>query len=199
LYVYFETFYQICCINIILIDLMIEIFGKRSYNGPIEIIICDKYRKVKPTGGTMIQLPEHCPFCSAVVTTIKQYTCGSCGTTFDGHFALRQAAHPLSHLSWAQLDFVLALVRCEGQLNCLEAELGVSNSTALSRLIEIITALGGEPGDAAEAMVQPPVEPATPPIGEPGSTPRTRKQVLDDLAAGQLSPQEAMVLLRSIT
>jgi hypothetical protein len=146
----------------------------------------------------MIQLPERCPFCSATITTIKQYTCTSCGTTFDGHFTLPEVPHPLTRLSGAQLDFMLAFVRCEGRLNRLEAELGVSYPTVRHRLNEVITALGGEPPLEVEPAVPSPVtEPSpTPPAGEPGSGPRSRKQILDDLAAGKLSPEEAMKLLR---
>lgn len=138
----------------------------------------------------MIQLPERCPFCSATITTIKQYTCTSCGTTFDGQFALPEVAHPLTRLSQAQLDFVLAFVRCEGKLNRLESELGVSYPTVRSRLNEVITVLGGEPQVETESSAPAPPEPV------PAAP--TRKQVLDDLAAGRLSPEEAMKLLRSI-
>jgi hypothetical protein len=147
----------------------------------------------------MIQLPERCPFCSAPITTVKQYTCNSCGVTFDGHFALPEAAHPLTRLTQAQLDFVLAFVRCEGKLNRLEAELGVSYPTVRSRLNEVITALGGELQVEAEPVVQPPLAEPSPtlPAGEEQQASRTRKQILDDLAAGKLSPEEAMKLLRS--
>ncbi|MCL4296679.1 MAG: DUF2089 family protein [Anaerolineae bacterium] len=137
----------------------------------------------------MIQLPERCPFCSTTITTVKQYTCTSCGTTFDGQFTLPEAAHPLTRLSRAQLDFVLAFVRCEGKLNRLEAELGVSYPTVRNRLNEVITALGGEPQVETEISAPP----------DPVPAPPTRKQILDDLAAGRLSPEEAMKLLRSIT
>lgn len=147
----------------------------------------------------MIQLPERCPFCSTPVTTIKQYTCNSCGTTFDGHFALRDAAHPLARLSGEQLDFVLTFVRCEGKLNRLEAELGMSYPTVRNRLNEVITALGGEPQDEADSeMETSPAGPAPNPSEEAHNLPRTRKQILDDLATGRLSPEEAMKLLRSV-
>lgn len=147
----------------------------------------------------MIHLPEYCPFCQASITTVKQYTCNSCGTTFDGHFALREVAHPLTRLNEAQLDFVLAFVRCEGKFNRLETELGVSYPTVRNRLNEVMTALGGEPPVEAETVPEPlAAEPAPASrAGEPGSAPRTRKQVLDDLAAGQISLEEAMRLLRS--
>jgi hypothetical protein len=112
---------------------------------------------------------------------------------------LPEATHPLTRLSQAQLDFVLAFVRCEGKLNRLETELGVSYPTVRNRLNEVIMALGGEPQVEAESAA-PPAEPSlTPPADEQYRAPRTRKQVLDDLAAGKLSPEEAMKLLRSIT
>jgi hypothetical protein len=147
----------------------------------------------------MIQLPERCPFCSTPVTTVKQYTCNSCGTIFDGQFALRDVAHPLTRLSGEQLDFVLAFVRCEGKINRLEAELGVSYPTVRSRLNEVVTVLGGEPRGEAETIAAD-TEPSPAPSADgPGSALRTRKEILDNLAAGKLSPEEAMKLLRSLT
>jgi hypothetical protein len=146
----------------------------------------------------MIQLPERCPFCSTAITTVKQYTCNSCGTTFEGHFALPEAAHPLTRLNRAQLDFVLAFVRCEGKLNRLEVELGLSQATGRTRLNEVMAALGGQPQGEAESLAQPAADPVSNlPADEQSSAPSTRKQVLDDLAAGKLSPEEAMRLLRS--
>ena len=147
----------------------------------------------------MIQLPEQCPFCSAAITTVKQYTCNACGTTFDGHFMLRGVVHPLTRLSWSQLDFILAFVRCEGKLNCLEAELGVSYPTVRNRLNEVIAALGGELQAEVVADTPSSGEPAPAlPADESGGAPRTRKQILDQLAAGKLLPEEAMKLLRSL-
>ncbi len=143
----------------------------------------------------MIQLPERCPFCSANITTVKQYSCDSCGTTFEGQFALPEPSHPLTRLNPTQLDFVLAFVRCEGKLNRLESELSVSYPTVRHRLNEVITALGGELQIEVETPVSPPMEP---PAGDQASPLRTRKQILDDLAAGSLSPEEAMRLLRNL-
>lgn len=143
----------------------------------------------------MIPLPQHCPFCSADITTIKQYTCDSCGTIFDGQFTLPEPPHPLTRLNPAQLDFVLAFVRCEGKLNRLESELDISYPTVRHRLNEVITALGGEP----QIEVETPVSPSTePPSDDQASPLHTRKQILDDLAAGSLSPEEAMRLLRNL-
>ena len=147
----------------------------------------------------MIQLPERCPFCSAAITTVKQFTCGSCGTTFEGHFTLPEADHPLTRLNRTQLDFILAFVRCEGKLNRLEAELGVSYPTVRHRLNEIITVLGGETHQAEPELETPPPPDPTPPLPPVEERPRSRKQILDDLAAGKLSPEEAMKLLRSLT
>lgn len=145
----------------------------------------------------MVQLPKRCPFCSTAINAVKQYHCNSCGTTFDGQFALPEAAHPLTRLSSSQLDFVLAFVRCEGKLNRLEVELGLSYPTVRNRLNEVITALGGEARAEVETTAAPSLEPA-PPVEVQDNTPRTRKQILDDLAAGKLSPEEAMKLLRSL-
>jgi hypothetical protein len=166
----------------------------------INIIIRNTYRKIKLADKFMMQLPEQCPFCHTAITTIKQYTCNSCGVTFDGHFALPEAGHPLSRLSRSQLDFVLAFVRSEGKLNRLEAELGLSYPTVRQRLHEVMMALSGQPPPESESAAGlPSDEPGPAPVSdEQNRAPRSRKQILDDLAAGRLSPEEAMKLLRSL-
>jgi hypothetical protein len=84
----------------------------------------------------------------------------------------------LGRLSSEQLAFVEAFVRCEGKLNRLEKELGLSYPTLRARLIEVIRALGYAVGH----------EPAQ-------VTDEERHQILDDLASGRITPEEAMSML----
>jgi hypothetical protein len=108
-----------------------------------------------------------------VVTRLK---CPDCDTTIEGRFALGR----LALLSPEQLEFVEVFLRCDGKIKRVEDELGVSYPTVRSRLNEIITTMGYDlPGS----------EPA-------GLSSEVRRRVLDDLAAGRITPKAAMELLQ---
>ena len=82
----------------------------------------------------------------------------------------------LGHLSRDQLDFVELLVKNRGNINGVAGELKIAYNTARSRLDDIVVALGyGAP--AAERRA-------------------SRREVLDRLAAGEISVEEATQLLR---
>jgi hypothetical protein len=83
-------------------------------------------------------------------------------------------------LSPEQLNFVETFVRCEGRINRMETELGISYPTIRNRLHEVIRAMGYEPGGE---------EPA-------GISEVKRQQILNDLDQGLISPEEAMRILR---
>ncbi|GAB4452387.1 MAG: hypothetical protein OHK0041_15750 [Anaerolineales bacterium] len=78
------------------------------------------------------------------------------------------------------MDFIVTFVRCEGKINRMEQELGLSYPTIRNRLHEVIRALGYEPGK--EEVVDISVE--------------RRNAVLEDLEAGRISADEAMRILR---
>jgi hypothetical protein len=71
-----------------------------------------------------------------------------------------------------QLAFVETFIRCEGKLNRMEKEIGLSYPTLRNRLQEIIRLLG--------------YEPPAPEISE-----EERRKILEEVAAGRLSAQEA--------
>jgi hypothetical protein len=75
--------------------------------------------------------------------------------------------------------FVETFVRCGGKITRVEKELGISYPTVRARLDDVILALGYRPS---------PEEPITD---------QERKRVLDDLAAGRISSEEAVELLRA--
>ncbi len=120
----------------------------------------------------MKQLPTQCPICGGDIEVTRFY-CHQCDTTVEGHFEI---GHFL-RLSPEQLQFVEAFVRCEGKLNRMEGEVGLSYPTLRSRLLEVIHALGYEPGRE---------EPA------PKISDDERKRVLEELDQGRISPEEAM-------
>jgi hypothetical protein len=109
-----------------------------------------------------------------VVTRLK---CPDCDTTIEGRFTLGR----LAMLSQEQLEFVEVFLRCDGKIKRVEDELGISYPTVRSRLNEIIITMGYElPGSSEPAEL----------------TPEARRRVLDELAAGRISPKAAMELLQ---
>jgi hypothetical protein len=123
----------------------------------------------------MNKLPTICPICAGEIAITRIY-CRECDTTIEGRFSSRSFAQ----LSPEQLDFVETFVRCEGKLNRMTEEVGVSYPTLRNRLHEVIRALGYEPGGA----------------DEPSSlSGEARQNILEDLDAGRISVQAAMSLL----
>jgi hypothetical protein len=116
--------------------------------------------------------PSSCPICHSALA-ITRLHCDACGTSIEGNFQLGG----WSGLSPEQLAFIETFVRCEGKLNRMEKEIGLSYPTLRSRLQEIIRAMGYEPG-AAEAAEE------------------DRRRVLEELAAGRLDAQEALQRLQ---
>jgi hypothetical protein len=121
-------------------------------------------------------LPTKCPLCGGDVTVTRIY-CRDCDTTIEGRFE----GGPFSQLTREQLDFVETFVRCEGKINRMEDEIGLSYPTIRNRLHEIIRALGYEPG-ANEPIV--------------GMTDQERQRILEDLDKGLISAVEATQLLK---
>lgn len=101
--------------------------------------------------------------------------CRSCDTALEGHFETGS----LGRLSPEQLEFAVTFIRCEGKLNRMERELGLSYPTLRSRLTDVIHSMGFAVGP----------EPAG--VGD-----EERHRILDELAAGGISSEEAMRLLQ---
>lgn len=120
--------------------------------------------------------PTRCPICQSELT-VTRLNCASCDTTIEGHFV---SSH-FSSLSAEQMEFVLTFVRCEGKINRMEQEIGLSYPTIRNRLHEVIRSLGYEPGKD-----EPVVE----------ITQERRNEILSDLSSGKISAEEATRLLR---
>jgi hypothetical protein len=83
-------------------------------------------------------------------------------------------------LSPEYVDFIVTFVRCEGKINRMEQELGLSYPTIRNRLHEVIRKLGYEPG-----------RDESPDVDE-----ETRSHVIADLEAGKITADQAMRMLR---
>ncbi len=119
-----------------------------------------------------------CPVCGDVLT-ITRLHCRSCDTTIEGQFYTGR----LSQLTPEQLQFVEVFMQCEGKIKAVEEKLGISYPTVRSRLRDVIVAMGydvspeDEDADAMQAE-------------------EIRRQVLDDLAAGRITSEDAIARLR---
>jgi hypothetical protein len=126
----------------------------------------------------MYLTPSKCPVCGDTLV-ITRLNCPSCDTGIEGRFQFSR----LERLTPEQLGFVELFVSCEGKLNWVAQELKVSYPTVRGRLDEAIRAMGYEVRDA-------------PPAEEKQRAADQRQAVLDDLAAGRITPTDAIRQLR---
>ncbi len=123
----------------------------------------------------MYAVLNRCPVCKSELT-VTRLQCPTCDTVVEGRFT---SGH-FSNLSPEQIEFIVTFVRCEGKINRMEQEIGLSYPTIRNRLHEVIRALGFEPG-----------KDETPEITE-----EMRRSILDDLNSGKITADEAMRQLR---
>jgi len=115
-------------------------------------------------------LLTNCPVCGEALAVTRLH-CRNCDTTIDGHFDIGR----LGRLTAEQVAFVETFVRCEGKLNRMEREVGLSYPTLRARLTEVIRQMGFPVG----------VEPAA-------SGDDELHRLLDDLASGKITADDAM-------
>ena len=115
-----------------------------------------------------------CPVCGDRLHVTRLH-CRTCDSALEGQFSLGR----FYQLSADKLAFIETFIRCEGKLTRVQDELGISYPTARSRLIDVIRALGYEVEE----------EPTPVPPGE-------RRVILEKLATGELSSEEAVERLR---
>jgi len=116
-----------------------------------------------------------CPVCNGKLE-VTQLHCPQCDTTIHGHFALTR----FHQLTAEQLAFIETFIRCEGKLNRVEEELGISYPTVRNRLNEVLVALGYKARE----------EPA------PAISPEERQAILAQLERGEISADEAIEMLK---
>lgn len=148
----------------------------------------------------MYPVPSQCPVCShhLIVTDLS---CERCDTALTGRFSLGR----LHRLTPDQLQFVELFILCEGKINRVEQELGMSYPAVRAQLQEVIQALGQEAQPQTETSTIPavpavpavPAIPATPPT--PPVRPRVpdeqRREILAKVSAGEITAKEAAALL----
>jgi hypothetical protein len=99
--------------------------------------------------------------------------CRNCGTSLEGRFDLGR----LFRLTTEQRHFVEVFIRCEGKLNRVQDELGLSYPTVRNRLEEVIRAMGYQVSK------------------DEGGDEERRQEVLQRLASKEISAEDALELL----
>jgi hypothetical protein len=115
-----------------------------------------------------------CPVCGDALTVTRLY-CRSCDSALEGQFSLGR----FYQLSPEQLAFVETFIRCEGKLNRVQEELGMSYPTARGRLTDVIRALGYKVDQEPEVVDT-----------------KERKAILERLATGEITSELAVQLLK---
>ena len=133
-----------------------------------------------------------CPVCSDELT-ITRLHCRSCGTALEGEFGVGR----FGRLDREQMRLLESFLRSRGNLKEMERELGISYPTVRGRVDALVRALGlsdEEPdGDleADEAFESDAVADAVDVTAE-------RRTILEQLAAKEISAEEAATRLRSL-
>lgn len=91
----------------------------------------------------------------------------------EGEFSLCK----FCYLTKEQRSFIEIFIKCRGNLKEMEKELGISYPTIRSRLENVIMALGYKAEEVEESTVN-------------------SKEILEKLEKGEISPQEALKLLK---
>jgi hypothetical protein len=116
-----------------------------------------------------------CPVCGETMNVTRLH-CRHCDTSLEGQFSLGR----FYRLSPEQQLFVENFVRCEGRINRMQEEMGLSYPAVRARLTDVIRALGYEVKEE-----------------EPPMPTAQRQTILADLASGKISSDEALKLLQT--
>ena len=115
-----------------------------------------------------------CPVCGDALEVVR-LECGRCHTAIEGRFSLSR----LARLNDEQLQFVDIFLRVRGNIREMERELGISYPTVRSRLDGVLQAMGYAVDETRD-----------------DETAERRREILDQLQAGKINPDEAVKLLR---
>ena len=121
--------------------------------------------------------PRQCPVCSSELH-VARLECEACHTGLEGKFSLGRFAR----LTKEQVAFVEAFLACRGKIKDVEQLLGISYPTVVSRLDEVVSAMGFETHESADS----PAHAAA------------RKEILEKVAEGKLKAAEAAAQIRAL-
>ncbi len=121
------------------------------------------------------KIVARCPACGSNLE-VTRFQCFECDTAIEGRFEICR----FCLLSREQRDFVETFLRVRGNIKEVERELGMSYPTVRSRLDQVLRTLGYEVGRTDEDE----------------RAEERRREILSRLNRGEISPEEAVRLLR---
>ncbi len=132
-----------------------------------------------------------CPVCSDELT-ITRLHCRTCGTALEGEFGVGR----FGRLDREQMRLLESFLRSRGNLKEMERELGISYPTVRGRVDALVRALGLSEGatDTGDPNAESAVVAA-----ELVDTGAERRAILEQLAANEISADEAATRLRALT
>lgn len=116
----------------------------------------------------MYQVISRCPVCGGKLK-VARLQCEKCDTAIENDFSLSK----FDYLCAEDLFFAETFLKCRGNIKEVEKELKISYPTVRSRLDDIIQKLGGKPA-------------------APSPSAARRKEILDALENGDITPEEAL-------
>jgi hypothetical protein len=119
-----------------------------------------------------------CPVCGEEMA-VTRLQCRGCGSELSGFFGLER----IYQLVPEQRHFLELFIKNRGNVMKVAEELGVSYPTARNRLSDVIAALGYEVSEEPEAV-------------ETGMSEEQRRAILEQLATGEITSEEAVTRLR---
>lgn len=133
------------------------------------------------------QAPSNCPVCETSLR-IARLECDACKTAIEGDFDRGR----LGRLSKEQLSFVEVFLECRGKIKDVEQRLGLSYPTVVSRLEQVVEAMGAVPSSTFSSPSST--------FSSPTENDRSRRidEVLASLAKGEVSPAEAAVMMKAL-
>jgi hypothetical protein len=118
-----------------------------------------------------------CPVCNGKLDVVKMH-CPTCNTGIEGRFEICK----FCQLNPEQKEFIEVFIRCRGNIKEVERELGISYPTVRGRLDAVIEALGYRVEER----------------GGEETTVNRRKEILEALAKGEISSEEAVKQLKQL-
>ncbi|MDF2839512.1 MAG: hypothetical protein K0Q99_283 [Clostridia bacterium] len=117
------------------------------------------------------ELLSQCPICSGAIE-VTEFKCYSCESTIRGSFTLSK----FHQLPKEQIEFAEIFIKNRGNIKEIERELGISYPTVKGKLDSLIESLGYK--------------------NQILYSPSKNQDILEQLDRGEISPEEAIELLK---
>ena len=123
-----------------------------------------------------MQVISRCPVCNGSLKVMR-VKCSKCNTVIENEFSFNK----FTELSKEQLNFLEVFLMCRGNIKDVEKELKISYPTVRAKLDELISELGLQ----REKIKT-----------EKEAIKNDNNEILDKLEKGEITPDEALELLR---